>query len=77
MIRLLARLLFWPLLLGVFVLLLLPLTNPGSRWLLERLQGFVPLQLEYADGNLAGELRLARLGWQDEDISLELLDVVL
>ena len=75
--RLLLRLLFWPLLLGLSVLLLLPFTGGGTHWLLARVPDFAPLEVEYAGGTLAGELQLRRLSWSDEDIRLDLHDAVL
>lgn len=75
--RLLLRLLFWPLLLGLSVLLLLPFTGGGTHWLLARVPAVAPLELEYAGGTLAGELQLRRLSWSDEDIRLDLRDAVL
>ncbi len=77
MTRLLIRLTFWPLLLVTFVALLLPFTGSGTRWLLGQVRHFIPVEIKYADGTLAGELRLAQLNWSDEDIRLELQDVLL
>lgn len=74
--RLLLRLLFWPLLAGLFILALLPLTGIGTRWLLNTVQDFTPLEVEYAGGTLAGELQLKRVSWADGGIRLELRDAV-
>jgi len=75
--RLLVRLLFWPLMLGLFLLVLLPFTGGGTHWLLARVQDFAPLEVEYAGGTLAGELQLSRVSWSDPDLRLDLSDAVL
>ena len=73
--RLLGRLMVWPLLLAICVLVLLPFTEPGSRWLLAQLNRLEPLTLEYAGGTLAGDIALKRLVWSDDSIHLELGEV--
>lgn len=75
MIRLVLRLLFWPVVLALLLLAALPFTVTGTRWLLAQAEQLAPLTLEYAGGTLAGELALDRLAWSSESTRLELLGV--
>ncbi|MEZ5501453.1 MAG: hypothetical protein R3E50_01910, partial [Halioglobus sp.] len=72
--------------LRVFLLLLLLLaaglgavlcSEQGTHWLLRTAQRYLPLELEYASGSLAGRLQLKRLLYQSVDLRVELDDLVL
>ncbi len=72
MSRLLWRLLAWLLFLPLLVALAIPFTQGGSRMVLDVANRWLPLEIDYRAGTLAGELELERLAWRDEDLSLEL-----
>ena len=74
---LLWRLLAWGLLLPLFALLFMPLTERGSRLLLESAARVLPVELEYGGGHLAGELQLTRLAWGNARVTVEVQDIVL
>lgn len=71
------RILFWGLLLPVLVLLYLPLTERGSKLVLDNVGQLLPVEIEYGSGTIAGELALSRLAWRSDTVKLELLGLVL
>jgi len=77
LIRLVVRLLFWPLALVLALLLLAPLTETGTRLVVQAADDLLPLDIRYRGGKLAGELELESLGWAGDDVNLQLQDVVL
>ena len=77
MSRVLWRLVAWGLLLPLFGLLFLPLSEWGSKQLLDNVGRMLPIEIEYGGGRLAGELRLKHVGWGDDDLRLDLQDVVI
>lgn len=74
---LLWRLLAWGLLLPLFALLFMPLTERGSRLLLESAERILPVELEYGGGHLAGELQLTRVAWGNARVTVEVQDILL
>ncbi len=70
MSRLLARIVAWGLLVPLFALLFMPLTEKGTRLILDNAGRVLPIEIEYAGGALAGELQLERLAWGDADRSV-------
>ena len=75
--RTLGRLLAWLLLLPLIAALFIPLTETGSRLVLDNAGGLLGLEVEYGGGTLAGELEVRRLAWRNDGLALELSGVVL
>ena len=64
------------LLLSLFLLLLVPLTEAGTRWLLSRLSDYSPLVVEYGSGTLLGELNLHTVSLSIDGLDVSLEDLV-
>ena len=75
--RLLARLLVWPVLILVIVAVFIPLTETGSKLVLDSVGRLPGLEIEYEGGTLAGELEVRRVAWAGDSITLELSGVML
>jgi translocation and assembly module TamB len=68
---------FWLLLLPLLACVLILFTESGSRWALERAGPLLDLELEHQEGTLAGALKIERLAWAGESVSIELSGVAL
>jgi len=74
--RALSSVLLWLALALLLAVVAALFSTPGSRAIVALADRYLPLDLEFAGGSIAGgELRLARIGWEDEDVRLELRDV--
>tara|TARA_R110002110_G_scaffold406421_1_gene626253 strand:- start:51390 stop:55100 length:3711 start_codon:yes stop_codon:yes gene_type:complete len=76
-LKILWRLFFGLLLLAPLVLVLLLLTETGSRSVMTALPRFVPVQIDYDSGSLWRELKLKQISYQDETLSLKISGLTL
>lgn len=74
---LLWRVLAWGLLLPLFALLFMPLTERGSRLLLESAARLLPIEIVYGGGHIAGELHLQHFAWANQGLQVALQDIVM
>ncbi|MCP5131038.1 MAG: translocation/assembly module TamB domain-containing protein [Pseudomonadales bacterium] len=77
MSRLWWQLLTWLVALPLLAVLSMPFTETGSRLLVDQASRFLPMEIEYGGGTLAGELRVEHLAWSGDSVRLELRGTVL